>query len=189
MKALVRDKSPVELEQINRKKLTAMGIAEDIVERFLKDQAYSPQDKTIIVGELDGLKGVKNRGTFVAAAADIDTPSKAVFMRYRAQMIGAHQGVAHTADRFTVIDQTVFLKTKKGEIVGYFPIDFVAKTDALSAKIESLDRAIEKQKGVSGKHLRIGGSLDVEARKLIERKGWQIHDNQFANLWLAMESR
>ncbi len=65
MKKKVRDKSPAELHDINKKALLAMGITPQLAEEFLNNYLFDPCDKTLIVGALESMKGVEDRSEFI----------------------------------------------------------------------------------------------------------------------------
>lgn len=79
MKQLVRDQSPAELEKINRNKLKSMGIPDSLSNEFLNNPYYNPLEKTLLVGHLDSMRGIRGRDIFIAAASpnlsqDPDSP-------------------------------------------------------------------------------------------------------------------
>src|SRR5437667_9306898 len=66
---LLREKSPSELDQINRATFRAMGASASDIERILHGGAFTPTEFTSFAWNLKALKGVANRGAFVKAAA------------------------------------------------------------------------------------------------------------------------
>lgn len=182
MRALVRDKSPVELEKINRNKLKAMGVSDKAAQALLGNNAYTPQERTLLVGELESLSGIKGREKYVAAAARAQDEAKAVFMRTRAQMIGRFQKEAKSGERFVEVDGALFLKTKSGALVGHFPIDHVVATPASVGKVKSFDAAARAQAGVSSRQIHFGGTLDPALRKAFEEAGWVVHEKAFLQM-------
>src|SRR6266481_3988723 len=70
---LLREKSPSELEQINRSTFRAMGASASDTERILQGGAFTPTQSTTFAVNLKALKGVTNRGAFVKAAAQKST--------------------------------------------------------------------------------------------------------------------
>ena len=182
MKALVRDKSPAQLDTINREKLQAMGIAATTIDAFLGNPFFSPQDKTIIVGEMASLKRTKGRGDFIAAAALVDNLGMAMFMRYRAQMMGPFNTEKGGVEALVKIDKTLFLQTKRGEYVGLFPLDRIAYDAEIKGKLDILDRAIAQQPRVRDKQLWIGGVIEAEPLALLKQRGWTVYDRRFDHL-------
>src|SRR5262249_3486794 len=66
---LLREKSPSELEQINRATFRAMGASSSDTEQILHGGAFTPTQATTFAIHLKAMKGVANRGAFVKAAA------------------------------------------------------------------------------------------------------------------------
>src|SRR5262249_5863203 len=62
---LLHEKTPSELEQINRSTFRAMGASASDIERILKGSAFTPTQATAFAVHLNALKGVANRGAFV----------------------------------------------------------------------------------------------------------------------------
>jgi hypothetical protein len=176
MKALVRDKSPAELDKINAKKLKEMGIPESLAKVFLKNPNYSPQEKTLLVGELATMSGVKDRATFITTASLANQESVALFMRLRAQLMALYSAKKRSVERFVEANGVPLLRTSQGTIVGIFPFDYVAWTPRLDMKEMAVSEDIKKMPGVKGKELWIGGMVDPEARKALEARGWTVEE-------------
>ena len=182
MRALVRDKSPAQLDTINSDKLRKMGVAASVIDTFLGNSAFTPLDKTIIVGELAALKGVKGRGDFIAAAAFVDNLGTAIFMRHRAQMIGRFASEVGGMQSLVKIDRTLFVKTTQGDYVGLFPVDRIAYDASMTGKLDIVDRAIAGFGGMRSKQLWIGGPVEEDAMNLLKKRGWVVYDRQFDHL-------
>jgi hypothetical protein len=182
MRALVRDKSPAQLDTINSEKLLKMGVSSPVLDTFLGNSAFTPLDKTIIVGELATLKGIKGRADFVATAAFVDNLGTAMFLRHRAQMIGRFHREVGGVESLVKIDRTLFVKTQRGAYVGLFPIDRIAYDAEMVTKLDLVDRAIAARPGVRGKQLWVGGPVEPEARALLQKRGWVVYDHQFEHL-------
>lgn len=179
MRTLVRDSSPAQLEKINREKLDAMKVPASVANALLKNVSYTPQERTLLIGEVDSLKSIRGRDKLIAAAARADGEAKAVFMRYRAQMIADYVQKSKAKGSFVEVDKTVFLKTAKGQMVGHFPVDFIDATPDFASKFAAFDKGIGKLAGVTGKQMFIGGGIDPLVREAMEKKGWHVVANEF----------
>ena len=175
VKELVRDKSPDELEGIIEKKLKGMGVSVDLARVFLRNKHFNPQEKTLLVGALANMKGVKDRSIVITAAVTADEEAVALYLRVRAQMM-SHFSKSTPVKRFVEIRGTPFLLTKKGVIVGNAPLDHVLWTDRLSRTEKALSQAIEKMPGVKGKEIRFSGTVDPKALEALESRGWKVRD-------------
>ena len=66
MMQLVRDNPPNKLQKINKEKLEKLGVETSLIEAFLDNYRYNPQEETLLVGELDAMKGVKGIDVFIS---------------------------------------------------------------------------------------------------------------------------
>jgi hypothetical protein len=177
MRKLVRDKSPAELEDINGNKLRVMGVSNSVIQYFLKNPHYSPQETTLLVGALDSMRNVTGRDVFISAAAIAQEDSVARFMRLRSEMMASYNASVTSASKIIDINGTPFLITKKGAIVGLFPLDYVAWTGALFKKEKAVSEFIENARGITGKELWVTGRIDPVARRALESRGWELKVN------------
>lgn len=176
MRAQVRDKSPGELDKMNKKKLKEMGVSDSLIKSFLENQNYDAQEMTLLVGELETMKGINGRKQFIEVASKANSESEALFMRLRAQMVaGYHSDVAPVA-RIVEADETPLLQREDGVAVELYPLDYIALTEDLIQKEKLSSESIKGLSGVTGKELLITGCIDPEARKVLESKGWKVNE-------------
>ena len=177
MRMLVRDKSPAELEKINKKKLEAMKVPDHLAKDFLKNPNYNPLEVTLLVGALESMKGVRNRKNFFRSAALATEESVARFMRLRAQMMADYSANVAPLTGMIEVNGAPFLQKSDGTIVGLFPLDYVFWTKALWLKESSASMSLKALPGVTGKELWIEGTVSQVARKTLEANGWKVEDN------------
>ena len=176
MKKLVRDNSPAELDKINKKKLKAMGVPDNLLEEFLKNPHYNPQEKTLLVGALDSMKGVPGREVFIKQASLAKEESVARFMRLRAEMMANYEANVSPVSRVVNVNGAALLQEKDGTIIGLFPLDYVAWTSALMEKERASSASIKKLYGNINKELWITGKFDSVARDALQTRGWRVED-------------
>lgn len=176
MRALVRDKTPPELDKINRASLYAMNVVDPLAGLFLSSTSYDPQEKTLLVGALAGMTEVHDRGIFVELAAMDCEESVALFMRVRAELMNQFFEKTGDVDRFVSAGGVPVLLTKTGIILGMFPLDHVAWTEGFAQKAIAVSDAIQKMPNVKGKELWITGTVDSVARKELEDRGWKVEE-------------
>jgi hypothetical protein len=185
MRQLVRDKSPEELDDINDEKLKAMEVPESTRKAFLKNHDYSPQEATLLVGELDSMKNVAGREKFIAVAAQVTEESVALFMRLRAQMMAHYYAKVEKSVRIIEVNGTPLLQRKDGVVAALVPLDYVAWTAALWRKESALSESAKKLPGIKGKKLWIEGTVSPMARQNLQGKGWKVRENA-GLLWSGM---
>jgi len=177
LKALVSEKTPGELEEMNRGKLSGLGIPDYLVQAFLNNMSYDPQEKTLLVGALANMVGVNAPAVYIQNATAAHDESIALFMRVRAQLMELYNEKSGPVATFINANGTPFLLTKEGKAIGIFPLDYIAWTPRLSQKEATISAALQAMPGISGKELWIMGKVDAEARKALERRGWKVEDN------------
>ena len=91
MRALIRDKTPAQLVELNRQRLKQIGANERTIAAFLDNKFYTPADQTRLVDALNGLGRIKNRAVYVERAAGAHHRDLAFFLVRRAEMIANYQ--------------------------------------------------------------------------------------------------
>ena len=174
MKKLVRDNAPGALEKINRKKLEDMGLKEDLIEAFLDNYRYNPEDTTRLVGALETMTGVEGRDVFIAVANLAAEESVALFYRSSAEMMAAYHQHITPIVRIRNDMGSLGAQKEDGGLVLIGPIDHVFWTEHVESRLNAIDDGIAQLGGISSKELWITGTFDPEARKQWEAKGWKV---------------
>lgn len=77
-----------------------------------------------------------------------------------------------------------YLQRKDGVVVGVFPLDYVASTEALWRKERNLNSAIETLYTGQNKEIWITGTFSQSARQELEARGWKVFDTAGKQLGL-----
>jgi hypothetical protein len=177
MKKMVRDMSPEELEDINTEKLEKMGVTKSLIKAFLDNKAFNPQEATLLVGALEEMATVKDKDKFIAEASLAKRESVARFTRQRAQMMAGYQkNIAPVERCIDLKGALTFLQRKDGVVIGVFPLDYVASTEALWRKERNLNSAIKTLYTGRNKEIWITGTFSPAARQELEARGWKVVD-------------
>jgi len=184
MRKLVRDKSPAELSEINAEKLKAMGVEDSLANDYLKNPYFDPQEETLLVGELEAMKNVKDRKNFIKMAAVAYDYMIARYLRERAQMTAIYNEKIAPVERIVAVQGIPLLQRKDGVIVALVPLDYVAWTQKLWLRESKGSEAFNQLPGFSGKEVWITGIFDPVARKALEIQGWKVKED-FASKFLT----
>ena len=185
-KALVNEKTPSQLAEINRNKLYSMGVPDPVVQVFMQNTYFNPWEQTLLVGELANMTGVKNTKVFIERAIGASEDSVAVFLRVRAQLIGLYQEKTKSVASFVDANGFPFMMTSNGVVVGIFPLDYIAWTAGFARNEGVVSSAIKQMQGVTGKELWITGTVDLVARKALEDRGWKVKDKFEDQVFMKM---
>ena len=177
---LLQDKNPEELREINGKKLKAMGVSQDLAEKFLDHPNFTPRHDTIIVGSLEMLGGGRGRSEFVEYALKATDEESANFIQNMAETLrGYHQGVAPIQE-IRLISGVVLAQASNQTVVAPFPLDYGVWTPDAEAVVKDVT-AKSKQAGMRGKvELWVAGSLSPKAKEGLAALGVGVveHCNQ-----------
>ena len=176
LRSLVRDKTPAELQAINAQRLSDMGVSGSLQKVFLNNFSYDPSEKTLLVGELANMKGIKGRDKFITAACVAQSESMAVFMRVMAQFMGLYNEKRKSVQSFVEADNLPLLQKKDGTVVAVLPLDHLAWTQRFANKEKAVSEAIKKIPGVKKKEFVVVGTVSPIAKKALEGKGWKVEE-------------
>jgi hypothetical protein len=173
---LLREKSPLELEQINRSTFRAMGASASDIERILDGGAFTPTQATTFAVHLKALKGVANRGAFVKAAAQKSTTeADALFCVYTAALMDQINQKTPIA-RIVMLRDFPICVAKDGIIIVALQWDYAAWT----AGAASFTNDVQKLAGKSGQSAHISvdlsGEVSPRLREELEKRGITVQD-------------
>ncbi len=177
LRKLVRDKSPGDLHKINKEKLEKLRIQSSQIKSFLSNYSYTPQEKTVLIGMVEQMKGVLGLDVFIAAANTSTESADALLYGLIARMMAGYHTKIASVKQILMIDGTIHLKTNKNILILTAPVDFVFKTDLVIRKLNTLDKKIQSMSNVNGKELWITGNIDRSAHKMFEASGWFVVEN------------
>ncbi|PYK27488.1 MAG: hypothetical protein DME52_03945 [Verrucomicrobia bacterium] len=173
---LLREKSPSELEQINRATFRAMGASASDIERILHGGAFTPTQSTTFAVNLKSLKGVANRGAFVKIAAQKSTTeADALFCVHTAALMNQiHEKIPIA--RITMLHDFPICVAKDGTIVVALQWDYAAWTSGAG----SFTNDVQKLAAQSGKtpnvFVALSGQVSPRLRQELEMRGFTLHD-------------
>jgi hypothetical protein len=182
MMQLVRDNPPGKLDEINRGKLEKMGLDQSLTDAFMTNYRYNPQEKTLLVGELETMKGVQGFDVFISKASLATEETMALSFRIRAQLMAGYHAKVSSVERIRSIEGVLLLQTKDGKLVSLAPADFVFWTKRLEDRVLKFEDSISKMSDISDKELWITGRFDKTARTNFESKGWKVKENANSTL-------
>jgi hypothetical protein len=173
---LLREKSPSELEQINRATFRAMGASASDIERILHGGAFTPTEATTFAVHLKSLKGVANRGAFVKVAAQKSTTeADALFCVYTAALMDQINEKTPLA-RIVMLRDFPICVAKDGTIIVALQWDYAAWTPGAA----SFTSEVQEFAGKPGQnaHVFVGlsGEVSPRLREELQKRGITIQD-------------
>src|SRR5438874_6471266 len=168
---LLREKSPSELEQINRATFRAMGASASDIERILHGGAFTPTQSTTFAVNLKALKGVTNRGAFVKAAAQKSTTeADALFCVYTAALMDQIHEKTPIA-RIVMLRDFPICVAKDGTINVALQWDYAAWTSGAAAFTDEVQKFAEKSGQGPHVFVDLSGQVSPRLREELENRG------------------
>ncbi|MCH7767520.1 MAG: hypothetical protein IH828_01125 [Nitrospinae bacterium] len=179
MNSLLRDKSPGELADINEEKLEWMGVGQELLDRFINHPEYSPRHQTFLVGALEQLSGVGNRGAVIEAALHATDEASALSYQKTAEMLASYHLKEARIHRLGIAAGMPVAYTVDGTTLVAAPSDYVL----WDAETESAIHAVGKVGHQPPTHRRVfvtAGRLSPRARQgyrawgYLTREGYRV---------------
>ena len=176
MENVMHDKAPADLRKMNREKLAAMGVSQDIADVFIANGIYTPREQTYLVASLSDMQNTAGRSEFIKFATLTDNADIAFFRQRQAQMYKAYDQSIEPIDGFVTIGGLTTARTKSNKIVFNVPLDYMLWTKNLEAVANTITQQVSLMEGISGKEILVAGSMSPLAKKSIENLGWKVHE-------------
>jgi hypothetical protein len=176
LRSLVRDKTPLELQEINAQKLAEMGVSDSIAKIFLGNSSYNPSEQTLLVGELASMKSAKDRVMFIIAACYAKNEQMAVSMRAMAQIMSFYNEKVEPIRGFIKAGNLPLLEKADGTVVAIMPYDYLAWTQRFANMERDVSDTLRRISGIREKELLTVGVMEPKTRNILEAKGWKIRE-------------
>jgi len=175
---LARQYTAAQILDLNRKKLSEMGVPQELIDALLANRNYTPIDMAAMVAAIDSLKSVQGRAVFFDAAAAADARSNAYFMRRQAELLAAEYKRRRNFEHIVTLGGLPFLVAKDGRFITVAPIDAVSWTQQSAARFEAFTKARNQLVAKSTGEIRITGQATVLAKRRLKALGWTIVERQ-----------
>jgi len=174
VRALVLDQTPGQLRDLNRARLTEMGVGKGAASRFLNNALYTPTDKVALVAALRSLKGVENCSLYIDRAAQAKRRDAALFLVKRAELIAQYQRSTGGIVRFISLGDMPLNQLKDGRILAVMPFDRLVLTEEVSRTFVTATEDMRKLERRPAGELRITGQVTKKARQKLRELGWTV---------------
>jgi hypothetical protein len=175
MQNLLRDNPPSRLAEINRDKLLGIGVQGYQADALLRNYNYTPAEMTVLCDALHRMGDIEGREIFVAYATSAPDHEIANFMRHYAEMLADYILTVETGNIIDVFGKA-WMVSDSGNLVGAFPLDYIAWTPGLDASVAAASSQMAKG-GAKRKKILLRGQASPQARAALESRGWKVMEN------------
>jgi len=168
---VLEERGPDDLRILNRRQLRAMGIKEELIEKFLDQPYYSPRHQTIIVACLGTLSEAKRRDRFLTVALNALSEEEAFFYQQAAELLQAYNREESPVAEITIFGRIPLGRAKDRSVIFPAPVDYAIWTDKTETVMNRLVSAVRHRKQSTRIEMWIAGSLSPRARQ-------ELHDRR-----------
>ncbi len=173
----LRSQPPSRLRIMNEEKLKAMGIPQDLIQKFLDHPAYTPRHDTIMVDALSRLGGVKGRDRFLTLCLKAQDEVGANFFQNVAQiMVGYHTKVAKLKEITPMLGVTA-ATASNGHILVPLAWDYGVYTQAVAQRMDYAKKEFKKRGLGSTFDVWTTGRSTALLKQEAAKRGFQISEN------------
>ena len=171
---LARNYTASQILDLNRQRLTAMGIDKNLTEALLMNRNYTPVDLAAMTAALESMGAVTDKVVFVRRAASVNSRGNAYAMRKHAEM-AAHYAKASGFTSFVSLGGFPFNMARDGAVVAVMPVDVISWTDTTARAFGESSNDLKKIG--RGGELRLTGTATPLAKQRLKELGWRVVEN------------
>jgi hypothetical protein len=175
MNNVFRDSAPADLRKMNRAKLKAMGVNQDIIDLFIANGIYSPREQTLIVAALDSMKGTKDINSYIKFSVLTDNEDVAFFRQRQAQMYAEFHNKVKPIGRFISVGQSSAGVTKDGTLIFNAPLDHLLWTEGIANLVMKFESNLSSLGDIKKKEMYLTGAASELAKKSLHDLGWKVY--------------
>ena len=173
---LVWEKDPDELQQINEKRLAAMGATEDQSRAFRLNKQYGITRQTELVASLDALSGVAGRGDYVEHAALAANDAEAQFFVDSAGLMREYHVRESPLDAISTDLPGACGNSGTKRFACFYALDYVVWSEGVAHRMHELtDRARARFPNATHE-LWITGRVSPRTREELRGCGWSVYE-------------
>lgn len=176
MKGLLRDMSAGELVGMNNDKLEYMGVQPELRKRFIDQVQYSPRHQTYLVGALEQMRGVKQRGAFLKAALHARDEPTALYYQKAAEMLAQYHLKETPLEQLANAGGLPLAYTTEGTMVVVAPYDYGYWDEETLEGLKAVQQS-DPSFAERPRELILVGRLSPKARQGFQRWGFQARED------------
>jgi hypothetical protein len=183
--ALLRDRTPGELHELNYETLRKLAVPHGDVRAFLANPSYNPAVQTHLAQSLGMLVGTRQIESFVRLANTSDDESEAfLYQRIAQMMAGYHRTVAQLDNVGVIHGLPVALSVNRDAVV-FAPVDELLWTARSAATVQSFEQIVNPLRP-RRKELWISGYASAEMKRELSARGWTVNESARGRLYDIM---
>ena len=173
----LKEEPPSRLRIINSEKLSAMGISQELAEKYLDHPAFTPRHDVIIVESLANLTNAKGRDGFIQFALKAEDEESANFIQNMAETMRGYHDTVSPVSQVMIVSGVVVAKAKNGSVLIPFPLDHGVWSEQAERIITGLVSSIKAKLAPKKIELWITGTVSPLARQQLKKLEINVTEN------------
>jgi len=183
--ALLRDRTPAELREMNYETLRGLGIPVEDTRAFLANAAYNPGMQTVLVQSLRATGGARQLDSFLRLANLADDPDEAFLYQRMAQMMAGYVAQGNRIDNVGVIHGLPVALSAGRDALVFAPVDELLLTARSAQTVAAFDQIVNPLRP-RRKELYLAGWASELAKRELSARGWTLYENTRGKLYDIM---
>ncbi len=147
----LKEEPPSRLRIINMDKLQALGVSDDLANRFLDHPHFTPRHDTVIAANLARLTNARGHAAFLETVLAAKDEVGANFYMNMAQTLGGYNDTVSRIEDISIINGLTMARAQNGRVLIPFPLDHGVWSQRGSGILNHLVTTYRAQTGFTGR--------------------------------------
>jgi len=171
----VWSKDPYELQDLNRARLVATGADEELIEKYLENQRFSPTQQTALTAAVAELADVEGRAGILLEALNAETDAEIRFFVRSVTMLAWYH-LNHSLIVSVITDAAIpAATTVDGKLVIMFAADHIYWTEGVAQTAGIYHSALSANAATDARELWFLGTASERSDHELTALGWEVH--------------
>lgn len=144
---------------------------------FLEHPAMTPTYRTLILDNLQSMKGVKNRGDFIDVAVQSNSEETTLFFLQASEQLLEYHRTVQPLDELVEGGLLPAGVTRRGQLIIILPVDHLVWTKDVDSIFRDFKARVQKEHAVSGSEARLTGSASARCKRELGNYGIRVVEN------------
>jgi hypothetical protein len=176
---------PADLRLFNLRHLKAMGVREELANKFLDHPFYSPRHQSMIVSCLEALSKARRRDRFLTVALNAISEEEALFYQQAAELLRAYHQQAAPIVEITTLGRLPLGRTKERSMFFPAPVDYAIWMQRTEVLFDRLSSTLRHKGEIIRVDLWVTGTVSPRARQELLHRGIVARENMAQQIQLV----
>ncbi len=171
----VWSKDPYELQDLNRARLVATGANEELIEKYLENQRFSPTQQTVLTAAIAELADVEGRAGILSEALNAKTDAEIRFFVRSVTLLAWYH--LNQSPIVSVITDTAIpaATTDDAKLVILFAADHIYWTEGVAQTAGIYNTALSVNASTDAREFWLLGTASERSGHEFTALGWEVH--------------